>query len=244
RGVAMRPIRLRRWIVPGTVLSLALAAVGFLAVGELGDGATPPSASGAAVAAVAPSRRSATGDEGWEAPVREAPRERRPTARPPVQQRPRRAAQSSRAPQRPLPTRPGESPRVLEAGPLMPALAREATLRRRLELLDEWLLRPPEERAVRMLDGLLSSHLPGSFYEAESLRLAIVDRVADYSSAAAREVLVARLDPERPRPERMLAIEKLAARKDTLSADLERIAARDHDSVVQQKARWALSRQR
>ncbi len=240
----MRPIRLRRWIVPGTVLSLALAAVGFLAAGELGGAPAPPRAGGAAVAAV-PRPRPLTADVGWEAPAREAaPRERRPAARPPVPARARRAPPSSRAPQRPLPTRPGESPRVLEASSLMAALAREATLAGRLELLDEWLLRLPDDRAVSILDGLLSSHLPGTFYEAESLRLAMVNRVASYSGAAAREVLVARLDPERPRPERMLAIEKLAARSDTLSADLERIAARDHDSVVQQKARWALSRQR
>src|SRR5690606_37510688 len=123
-------------------------------------GAPPASELTAAAGNVGPAARpraaAAPADHGWTpAPARGVARDPA-SPRPPTPPR-RRAAPGSRAPQRPaLPTRPGEPRQVLEASSLMAALAREATLEGRLALLEEWLPRFSEERAVSVLEGLLA----------------------------------------------------------------------------------------
>ncbi|MBX3466035.1 MAG: hypothetical protein KF878_03925 [Planctomycetes bacterium] len=134
-----------------------------------------------------------------------------------------------------------ETPDVLRASRELTALAQAPDLLHRLRLLDALVAGLPPDEAVRVLGGLLDSELPGDFFEAESLRLALLGKVADHRGGQADGILLERLAPARPRPERLAAVDALRARdaaRDTLAS----IAAGDHDVVVQQRARWALQR--
>lgn len=233
-------VRVSRWIVPATGVTLALAGVAFLMIGEL---VPDPEAAVAAARSDAP-----------------APPDRRPTARPAPAQRPiapvvadaRPApapAPAARRPKaQPLPAlvagRPPvrETRAVLRASPAVATLAQAPNLVERLQRLEELLQALSPEQAVTTLRGLLDSELPGDFYEAETLRLRVLARLGEVPGAAADELLIACLDAERPRPQRLLALEVLSGRDSAGRGELEGIARHDHDAVVQEKARWALTR--
>jgi hypothetical protein len=120
------------------------------------------------------------------------------------------------------------------------ALARAATLEERLLIVDGVASRLPQDQAALVLEGLLDSELPGTHYDAETLRLAVLARLGTVPGSRAERALARRLDPMEPRPMRVLALEALAARPQVDRAILLDVARGDHDSVVLEKARWAL----
>lgn len=90
------------------------------------------------------------------------------------------------------------------------------------------------------LEGLLDGVLPGRFAEAEQLRLGVLARLGRYDDPRVEQALVRRLETDLPRPQRLLALELLAARPNVGRTEIATIAASDHDLVVQKKAAWAL----
>lgn len=235
--------RMSRWVVPVSGLTMALAGVVLLAADGLGEApprpaptwaqprpqpsAAPPTPTPAQVPSpaplvLAPSAPSAPGDPG------------------------RALTRAVREPSQPRPTRPTrpivrETAEVLRASRELTALALAPDLLQRLRLLDEQLAGLPSAEALQVLAGLLDSELPGTFSEAESLRLALLGKVASHQGSQADGLLLERLEPKRPRPERLAAVDALRARESARNA-LASIAADDHDVVVQQRARWALQR--
>ena len=127
------------------------------------------------------------------------------------------------------------------AGSDLGALSLASSLPERFRVLDEIARRAPE-LLEPVLEALLNSELPGTPYEAETLRLAILGKVAQVPGAQADAVLVASLDPGQPRQERLLALEGLAPRPNAGRPVIEALAQQDPDSVVQEKARAVLAR--
>lgn len=245
-------MRLGRWVVPGAGLTLAVAAILFLLVGEAvsedhGPGqpvraATTPTASGA------PSRR---------APIVGAllPPSQQPVAQQPVAQQPRAKRTPTPAPARTRaqadPRRPAvkETPAVLQASSHLVTLAQAQSLDERLRYMERLIAdlsaSGSTDQAVRVLEGLVDSELPGDLYESETLREFMLARLGDLPGPRVEAALAARLDPERPRPQRLVAIEMLASRGPYAArGELTAIASHDHDVVVQEKARRALQRTR
>jgi len=232
----VRAVRFRRWFLPASMITLGVGAVAFLGILELDDEIlgwpeAPPSEASSDVAD--PVDAVATAVE---------PRRARP-------ERPGRALAPRPAPlkERPPPPHVRETPQVVSASGYLTQLARAKTHLERLAIVDGLAATLPDERAAEVLTGLVDSVLPGTFHESEDLRLLTLARLGDLSAVGAEQTLVARLDPEQPRPQRVMAIEMLASRAasrpDEVRAGLEAIARGDHDLIVQEKARWALQRQ-
>lgn len=134
------------------------------------------------------------------------------------------------------------APGPLDLKSCLEGLAWAPNLTERVRILDEVLRRGPTEHALEVLEDLLDSgELPGKFYEATSLRLCILARIGGVPGTKAEALLVDRLAPSRPRPERLLALEMLAARRDSSKDTIGLIARDDHDSVVKDRARWVLA---
>ena len=227
---------LGRWIIPATVVSLAVAAIVFLGAVEL------------------------TADEGWDAPQQDvasgepasaepaqtltepapAPRQAPRVAAPP--QSPGQAALSQPAGwRRPQPgAARSENSATSQAVALNVRLARCHDLGSRLRFLDQHLSKLSNDRAMLELEGLLDGVLPGRFAEAEQLRLGVLARLGRYDDPRVEQALVRRLETDLPRPQRLLALELLAARPSVGRTEIASIAAHDHDLVVQKKAAWAL----
>jgi hypothetical protein len=228
----------RRLILPGACGAIGLVAVALLAWNELRDEPAPARE----VVVLAPETPAP-------APQGKIELVAAPVAPAPVVERARPATGvAGRALVLP-PLQPGaakvkETPEVLGASDQIVALARAATLADRLRIVDHLAATLDSDAAVSTFSGLLDSELPGDFYEAESLRLCVLARLGEVPGARADAVLVSRLNAERPRPERLVALEMLAARPDAGRNDIEAVARDDHDSVVQEKARWALARTR
>ncbi|MGE4163901.1 MAG: hypothetical protein AB7G23_19415 [Vicinamibacterales bacterium] len=242
--------RLRRWILPLSTLSLALSAVAYLAVVELEDERPAPAAVSAS-AAPAPAA-SARGTQRAIAPPPAA--DRGPGAAQPA--RPGRREEEVQAEidrvavllpkgaaeRRPNPVK--ETPQALRASSLVVALARASSLVERIRVLDEHVARLSPAARADQLAGLLDTPLPGGYYEAETLRLAAIARLGELDDLNAESALIARLDSEVPRPQRLLALEFLAVRPHAAIGEIQAIARDDHDPVVQGKARWVLSQRR
>jgi hypothetical protein len=236
----MRDVNLRtvgRWIVPATVVSLAVSAIVFLGAVELtaeDEGWAPPRPELAAAAPAQP-----------QAPAKAQPRVDEP-ATPRRAQAPAKPLQRGQAAvtqpaswRRPQPVAArGES--AAQAATLSVRLARCYDLGSRLRLLDRHFAKLPKERAVQELEGLLDGVLPGRFAEAEQLRLSVLARLGRYDDSRVELALVRRLETDLPRPQRLLALELLAARPNIGRTEMATIAASDHDLVVQKKAAWAL----
>jgi hypothetical protein len=230
--IETRLVRIRRWILPASGVTVAMGALCFLLALELEQDQADPIHMGAAL--VPPVHKPA--------PAAAPPTATRPSPRPgPARRRPPAPAVElpAIAPSR-TPTR--ETPQVLAASPCLSQLARCATLLERLDRLDDLLDRLPDDRAVALLEGLLDSQLPGDHYEAETLRLRVLVRLGTLPGPRADAVLVERLDPERPRPERLVALEMLAGRPGVGAGALTALAQDDHDQVVMDEARRALQR--
>ena len=102
----------------------------------------------------------------------------------------------------------------------------------------------PDDVLSRLL-ARLAGPLPGPAYEVETIRLGLLARIGALPGPAAERALCDWVgDDQRPRPERLMAIEQLAARQVARTHDLEAIAAADHDVVVQRRAQWAMQRLR
>lgn len=235
----MKRVNLRtvgRWIVPATIVSLAVSAIVFLGAIEL-----------------------TAEDEGWQAPRQDLAQAKEPARAEPVAARPaapapQRRVQAPAPPargpaavtqpvswRRPQPgARRGESAAVAQAATLNVRLARCHDLGSRLRLLDQHLAKLSPDRAMLELEGLLDGVLPGRFAEAEQLRLGVLARLGRYDDPRVEQALVRRLETDLPRPQRLLALELLAARPNVGRTEIATIAASDHDLVVQKKAAWAL----
>lgn len=227
-----RTSRIGRWIAPGAGLLTATFGVLVLIVGEFTESLDGrPAPSPAVSALVRPDARVARGEP--------APRPRvEPTLPRVVEAAPvGAAAAESRAPSRVV-----ETAAVLDASPVVTELALARTLEERLQIVERVARDLPAADAAVTLVGLLDSRLPGDAYEEEALRLSVLGRLGALSGGPVDAALVARLDPERPRPERLLALDALARRPYVGRAEVAAIAARDHDTVVQRKARLALQR--
>jgi hypothetical protein len=230
--------RIGRWILPATAVTGALVAILSLAANELlSDGVERrPHSTSAAPAPVKPTETPRV------AAVEAAPHQATLLAPPP--------STSGPIESRPivLPQPVAKKPKVKETAQVLSAtgtlgeLARMATLQERLRAIDGLKDRLPNDQAVSTLEGLLDSNLPGDFYEAETLRLYLIARLGELPGPHADAALIARTDPEKPRPQRLVAIEMLAGRPDAGRSEIELIARNDHDLVVQDKARWALAR--
>ena len=109
-------------------------------------------------------------------------------------------------------------------------------------MVDRWARELAPDAAAEALAGLLEGALPGTAYEVGALRLKILGTLGRVPSRQVDATLAGRLDPERPRPQRLLAIELIAGRPRPDRGQLEAIALRDPDRVVQERARWALGR--
>ncbi|MDC3379397.1 hypothetical protein OAX78_03850 [Planctomycetota bacterium] len=243
---------LTRWVVPGAGLTLALTGTVLLLGSEMAmDPDFAPVASGSSGGAV--SQPAADRDAGPRLGFTPPGDSNAAGAADAADAADPAAAQPSRAPLRDLgPRRPAFQPqsgrpRVLETPETQRAqryineLARLQTLQERLDKLDEWVATLPEQTAIDAIAGLLDSELPGDFYESENLRLGVMGRLNALRDPKANTVLVARLDPELPRPQRLLAIEMLAARDNAGRSEITGIAQQDHDAVVQAKAKWAVA---
>jgi hypothetical protein len=123
-------------------------------------------------------------------------------------------------------------------------LARMWSLQERFEAIAALRERLSDQEAAATYARLLDAELPGTFYEAETLRIYLLGRIAEIPGANADAALIARIDPEKPRPQRLIAVEALAARPAVGRVELEVVARNDHDTVVQERARWALARAR
>lgn len=234
----MNASRFRAWLIPATGLSLALMAVGLLVASEIIDGELEnPSLAPLNTASAAP------------APAQ--PRKSSLVARPapvviPAQEATVADLGAGRRLINPGKKRPKlkDTKNVRAASWHLVKLARAKDLRTRLRLVKEFVVKLPEDRAVALLSGLLDAQLPGSFYEAENLRLGVLARIGKYPGPTASAALVARLDPEQPRPQRLIALELLAPRSHAGRAEITNIARSDHDPVVKKKAQWLLRHHR
>lgn len=219
---------LPRWMLPAAGATMGAAALAVLLAGEALEPSTSPTR-GAPPAATRPPAASAP------APAIEPVLVATPApASPPL-----RVPDVPRAPQDPA-RRPVESPALLGVMGELNALTRQPDLPARLAWLDARLAALSPAGAARLLGGLVDAPLPGDGYEAESLRLAALARLGGLPGPEVDAILIARLDPERPRPERMVTLELLSARRDVGTRELEQLARADHDPVVREKALWAL----
>ncbi|MBL4844076.1 MAG: hypothetical protein JKY65_01005 [Planctomycetes bacterium] len=222
-----------KWILPATVLSLAVAAIVFLGAVELADEFEPSEVASVAPseAETAPSERSAPVSAPKVAPLSPPPTMARQTAaitQPVSWRRPQPGAARQ------------ETAAAGQAATLVVLLARAKDLGARLRLLDSRLGKLPANRAILELEGLLDGVLPGKFAQAEQLRLGVLARLGRYDDPRVEEILIRRLETDLPRPQRLLALELLAARPQAGRGMIASIANNDHDSVVQKKAAWAL----
>jgi hypothetical protein len=143
---------------------------------------------------------------------------------------------------RTLAARPRETPESLRATPYVVQMARAGNLSARLRVLDEIAMRPSDQAADAFI-GLLDCEVPGgTVYETESIRLAVLGHLGKLSGPRADAAILERIAAGYPRPQRLLAIELLAARPNPPRAELETLARDDGDAMVQEKARWALAR--
>ena len=124
-------------------------------------------------------------------------------------------------------------------------LAQVGSQRERLDLIAALPERLPEGDAVTALEGLLDAALPGDRYEVEDQRLAALARLGELRGDPAGAALLRRLEPDCPRPQRLVAVDYLVARAEPgIDAGLETVARADPDAQVREHARWALSRRR
>jgi len=220
--------RFRRWLIPGSALSLACLGVGLLALAEL-----------EAVRQRAAPERGATRRVGSPTHGRVAPR----PSDGPTAARPLPAVARRQPAQAPLGTSNAQArPPQVHADPALAALWEARTLEERLRYVDEQLRGLQPDAAVALLSRLLDARLPGPVYEERSLRLTVLARVGTLPGPHSEAILVRSAEANRPRPERLIAIEFLSGRGGAADAVLQRLADSDDDSVVQQKARWALAR--
>lgn len=225
----MQVRRFQRWLLPATGLSLGVAAISVLLCEEaLQREIARPTRAGAAK----------------QPPLQRAPST---TSTPPV-------ASAFRAPLGDVDPvalipeaggglaalRAAQSTQVGTGGELA-ALKAAPDLATRVAWIDGRTARLTRDEAGRLLSRLADSALPGDAYEATALRLAVIARLGSFPGVEADASIVRRLDPERPRPERMVALELLARRPDLAGDELRRLAQHDHDLVVRDKARWALA---
>ena len=226
-----------RWIVPATVVSMAVSAIVFLGAIELtaeDEGWSAPQQE-LASAPTEPAQGQARVAEPASAP-RQAPR----VAAPPSS-RGQAAVSQPASWRRPQPgAARSESAATSQSVALNVRLARCDDLGSRLRLLDQHLTKLSNDRAMLELEGLLDGVLPGRFAEAEQLRLGVLARLGRYDDPRVEQALVRRLETDLPRPQRLLALELLAARPSVGRTEIATIAANDHDVVVQKKAAWAL----
>ena len=224
--------RIARWTLPAAGVTMGAAALAVLLGGEALERASDrsPAPGAPAPAATLP---------GPAVAALHAP----PTPAPPP---PTPSAGRAAPPPAPAPTpvdprrHPVETAALLGASGELAALARAGDLPARLAWLDARVGALTPTGAARLLSALVDAPLPGDRYEAESLRLAALARLGTLAGPEVDAVLLARLDPERPRPERLVTLELLAARPDLGQRELQHLIDRDHDPVVREKARWAL----
>ncbi|RMG08215.1 MAG: hypothetical protein D6731_22275, partial [Planctomycetota bacterium] len=146
-----------------------------------------------------------------------------------------------RPPAPPTPRGPADAARVARR-PLAATLAAAPDLAERLKRLDAALAHRTSGARLRLLEALLDAPLPGDAYEAGELRLALLARIGRLPGERATAALARRLRPEAPRPERLLALELLAARGAATGGRLVAMATSDHDRVVRARARSVLAR--
>ncbi|MCA8922789.1 MAG: hypothetical protein KDD82_13325 [Planctomycetes bacterium] len=219
--------RLKRWLIPASALSLATLAVGVLVLAELGLGRAPR-ASGPSAGAP---RRVGSPTQGRLRPYAGGG----PTPIAPLPAVARRMTPAlgtinAQAPQRP------------HSDPALAALHAERSLEARMQRLDELLAGLDADAAVGLLTRLLDARLPGSVYEERTLRLTVLARIGALPGAQSAAILLRSTESNRPRPERLIAIEFLSGRGGAARTRLEALASDDPDEVVQKKARWALAR--
>jgi hypothetical protein len=223
----------KRWLLPAAFLPVALGAVGFLAVTSLVDEEPEGLLVQREQRSVQPT--APEWDETLSVDVVHAPptrhvsaRARRDPARTSRPQAPRRSSQPT--------------PHTGQAVGLVIQLARAPSLEARLGLLDRAVEGLNDDQAAAVLVGLLDSQVPGDYREAQALRLRALAKLGRLSGMRAEAQLIETTRPETPRPERLMALELLAARMPAGESEIQAIASADHDRVVRDKARWALQR--
>ena len=209
----------RRWAFPAAGILLALSGLGLIVAAP--DEAAPRLRH-EPVAVVAWAPRSAAeplpGTVGTLAPPRFAPRAPEP-ARPatPV-----------------VPCAPGSSiEREIESAPDLVA---------RLAIIDRLMQSELPGTVVPLIKNLLE-RTPGNVDEVRPFRVALLGRLGAFPrNAEADERLVAALEPDRPRFERLIAIDALVrgGLHPLGRPYLQRIADSDHDLEVRRRAQWAL----
>jgi len=226
----VKVVSLRRWLLPASGLSLALAGVVYLGALELSDApfSDPAGSQGSAALAQAEGLGSPSGDSA----------QRRAAATASRRGRVRLAAPGG--PAGPQVQDPFAEPAQED---LLTQLVHGADLADRLVILDDHLRRSSLEQALDDLAGLVEASLPGSFSEAEQLRLAVISRLGRLDDPRVERALVDRIQPRTPRPQRLLALELLAPRYAARGA-IHAVAEHDSDPVVREKARWALRKTR
>jgi len=226
-----------RWIVPATVLSMAVAAIVFLGAVELTAEDEGWSASAPEQDVAAAEASSAEAQRHVSQPAAKP----EPRVAPPPLSRGKAAVTQPVSWRRPQPgAARSESAATSQAVALNVRLARCHDLGSRLRFLDQHLRKLSNDRAMLELEGLLDGVLPGRFAEAEQLRLGVLARLGRYDDPRVEQALVRRLETDLPRPQRLLALELLAARPNVGRTEMATIASSDHDLVVQKKAAWAL----
>jgi len=224
--------RMRRWLLPATSATLALGAlVAFCASELLSEPARERAASIRPAVASVPAKPAEARIETvpataslWSAPPGPSGR---PVIVPPI------------APAAP---RARETRESIGSTAVLAELGAAKTLPERLHVIDDVKRRLTPDGAALLFIELLDATLPGNQYESGTLRLYVLGRLGETPGQLADAALVARIDPLIPRPERLVACEMLAARPGVGRVQLEGIARDDHDTVVQQRARWALAR--
>ena len=229
----MKVVTLRRWLLPASGISLALAGVVYLVALELSDlplgGGPAPRGNPTLSYLDVEGQPAAEARAGEAGPRAEGVRLLAP--------QPRRAALGPRRGQ----GAPAGS--ELGRGDLLTQLRQGADLADRLLILDEHLRGVSLEQALDDLERLVEAGLPGKFAEAEQLRLAVISRLGRLDDPRVERALVDRIQPRIPRPQRLLALELLAPRYAARGA-IHAVAEHDMDPVVREKARWALRKTR
>jgi hypothetical protein len=223
---------MRRWLLPATSATLALGAlVAFFASELLSQPGREragllPTAVVSAPAKPAEARIEAIPATAslWTAPPGPSGR---PVVVPPIA---------------PAAARGHETRESLGATAVLAELGAAKNLPERLHVIDDVKQRLTPDGAALLFIELLDATLPGNQYESGTLRLYVLGRLGETPGQLADAALVARIDPVIPRPERLVACEMLAGRPGVGRAQLEVIARDDHDTVVQERARWALAR--
>ncbi|HBP20554.1 MAG TPA: hypothetical protein DEA08_22535 [Planctomycetes bacterium] len=222
----MKVVTFRRWLLPASGLSLALAGVVYLCALEVSEwpAADPGAAQGSPTLACLDAGAGPGGPQG-------------PAAARARGARIRVAAPGSGA------GRAAGAHTDPAQGDLLTQLRHGADLADRLVILDDHLRSVSFDQALDDLERLVEAGLPGGFSEAEQLRLAVISRLGRLDDPRVERALVDRIQPRIPRPQRLLALELLAPRYAARGA-IHAVAEHDADPVVREKARWALRKTR